>query len=251
MSKIKIPCFVCGTTVERWPSRKTYCKTAVCSKKCLGIKMAELYKKNRIEKKCEECGNTFLVAPSKNKQGMSKFCSAPCRCKYVSRKTKGVRRKQNNIIDKSSHYEMRIKRNKKILFVLFDREDLELVNKYTWFIGSHGYACAHIAGSREMILMHRLIAKTPIDLDTDHRNHNTLDNRKSNIRVCTTSQNMINIDIGEGKKYKGVHKSRNNTFYAKNANIHLGTFATPELAAQAYNEAVKARYGEFAQLNKI
>jgi hypothetical protein len=206
----------------------------------------------KIERECLECGNKFMIKPSivkKPKSGI--LCSYKCRLLWMSKKMSGVRHKENTIINNGIYCEMRITNKNRESIVLFDLDDLKIVNKYTWGIGSHGYAITHESKSRKVILMHRLLANTPDKMDTDHINHNICDNRKANLRVCTTSQNMINIHIKEGKKYKGVYKSRNNTFYAKNANKYLGTFATPELAAQAYNETVEKRYGEFAQLNKI
>lgn len=249
---IKVECVICGNIVERTPSRLKRSIFTVCSKSCFGKKMIEIYKENKIERKCEECGTTFFVSKAiANKNGCGRFCSISCKSTWLTRKTKGVRRKQNNIINKGSHFEMIIKNKKGVFTILFDTEDLDLVNQYTWFMGNNGYARAHIPDSRKMILMHRLILNTPEDIDTDHFNHNTYDNRKNNLRICTTSQNMVNIHIKQDKKYKGVYVSRHGRFYAKNANKYLGTFATPELAAQKYNDVVKNKYGDFAQLNKI
>lgn len=252
MGKIKKECSVCGIIVERWPSQIRYSKSVICSRKCLGIKMADIYREGRIERICEICECSFLVSKAiANKSGSGRFCSIRCKTEYMRKKLTGTRRKINEIINKGNYCEMIIKNKKGVFVVLFDTDDLDRINKYRWIMGNNGYARAHIPGSRKIILLHRLILNTPDNMDTDHSNHDKCDNRKTNLRICTTSQNMVNIHIKDGKKYKGVHKSRNGTFYAKNANIHLGTFSTPELAAQAYNDAVKSRYGNFAQLNKI
>jgi len=45
---------------------------------------------------------------------------------------------------------------------------------------------------KTLISMHRVILNTPNDLFTDHKNHDTLDNRRRNIRICTQSQNNMN-----------------------------------------------------------
>lgn len=54
--------------------------------------------------------------------------------------------------------------------------------------------------------MSRVILGT--DQFIDHRNHNTLDNRKENLRVVTKSQNQMNSN------YKGVTPTSNGKYYA-------------------------------------
>jgi len=92
----------------------------------------------------------------------------------------------------------------------------------------------------------------------DHQNHNTLDNRRSNIRICTSRQNSMNRkpDQNTSSKYKGVswENSRNKWqahITIKGKKKHLGYFQTEELAALTYNEAAKKYFKEFAYLNVI
>ena len=90
----------------------------------------------------------------------------------------------------------------------------------------------------------------------DHVNHDTLDNRKSNLRVCSNRENMMNqVQNGGSSKYKGVSFSKKQRKYAAYISIdrrrrHLGTFETEEEAAIAYNTAAIEHYGEFAYLNQ-
>jgi hypothetical protein len=89
----------------------------------------------------------------------------------------------------------------------------------------------------------------------DHVNGDTLDNRRSNLRVCTQSENAKNIHTVYGMiDYKGVYKD-GRTYRAmirvNGKRISLGNFQSPELAATAYNLAAVKHFGRFAQLNRI
>ena len=122
--------------------------------------------------------------------------------------------------------------------------------------------------------MARVIMGLPVGADADHAffvdhiNHNTLDNRRCNLRVCTRSENSRN-NVGQktrtGSKYKGVtfHDCRK---YAVNATglkpwraytriagkrIWFGYYASQEDAARAYNKNAKRLFGEFAYLNDV
>lgn len=90
----------------------------------------------------------------------------------------------------------------------------------------------------------------------DHINHNTLDNRKGNLRNCTHSENHGNEYAAPGKtsKYKGVSKhTQTGRFRAcikhQRKYIHLGYFKKEKEAARAYDKAAKEHFGGFAYLN--
>lgn len=74
-----------------------------------------------------------------------------------------------------------------------DDIDYEKVSKHTWYY-TGGYAQAVIDDKK--IGMHRYIMNTPKGLVTDHLNHDTLDNRRSNLRICTHAENMANRKNG-------------------------------------------------------
>ncbi len=82
--------------------------------------------------------------------------------------------------------------------VLVDDDDLESLKQYNWFIDNHGYAWRNgrtVNGKRESnVKMHRqIMGSTPGDgRDVDHINGNKLDNRRSNLRRVTRSENMQN-----------------------------------------------------------
>lgn len=112
------------------------------------------------------------------------------------------------------------------------------------------YARHSISATRQ-ITLHSFLTGWPI---TDHQNGNGLDNRRSNLRAATTSQNNANARVRRDNTsgYKGVAyipKSGKWRAYIGNPQRHLGHHDTAEQAAHAYDVAAVARFGEFAILN--
>lgn len=106
--------------------------------------------------------------------------------------------------------------------------------------------------------MHREIMKCPKNLEVDHINGNGLDNRKENLRLVNTLQNTSNHTKQKNNKsgFRGVSwdKIRNKWRTVIMINykyIHLGYFQTKEQGAEAWNEAAKKYFGNYAKLNQI
>ncbi len=103
----------------------------------------------------------------------------------------------------------------------------------------------------------RTILGTPKGFIAEHRNNNTLDNRRRNLRNATRSQNMWNRKRTCGKsKYKGVYFSPNvkrwrAQIYFKNKKICIGYFNKEDDAARAYNKKARSLYDKYACLNII
>lgn len=150
---------------------------------------------------------------------------------------------------------------------LVDDEDFEMLNKWKWSIGAirctamrraMSHPAVKEAGKETTIYMHRIILNTPKGLQTDHIDGNPLNNQKSNLRICTHSQNQMNKGVGRNNSsgFKGVywHKKANKwmAYVIKNKkHIHLGLFDNLKKAALAYNQAATKYHGEFARLNVI
>lgn len=148
---------------------------------------------------------------------------------------------------------------------IIDSDDLERVSLHKWHThrGTAGYfyACTFTAttnGTRQRILLHRYINATPDQYETDHINGDTLDNRKSNLRTATRSQNQHNSKLRKDNKsgYKGVgwHKATMKWRVRINKdgeNVFTAYFDDIKDAARAYNTEAFALFGEFAKLNKI
>lgn len=81
-------------------------------------------------------------------------------------------------------------------YAVIDIEDSELIKSFSWFVHKDGYAQTNLHpygdGRSYKLFMHRLILKAPPDMEVDHINHNRLDNRRVNLRICTKSENQLN-----------------------------------------------------------
>ena len=103
--------------------------------------------------------------------------------------------------------------------------------------------------------MHRIILNTPKGMWSDHINHNTLDNRRKNLRIATGSQNQWNKRKASGSsKYKGVswHKGNNkwaSQLLAKEKPRYHKEFNSEIDAALAYDVMARKYFGAFACLN--
>ena len=137
---------------------------------------------------------------------------------------------------------------------LVDDEDYEMVNKINWCV-SGGYAYNGARGP-----MHRFLLSAPTGVMVDHIDGNRLNNRRSNLRLCSNSQNQANRQVFRGASpFKGVvwQKRTNGTgswkaqLVDQGVVIYLGVFKTDREAAAAYNEEAIRRFGKFASLNDL
>ena len=128
----------------------------------------------------------------------------------------------------------------------FDLEDYDKIKDYCWHINKK-YACTKYKNNR--IMMHRLIMNCPKDKVVDHINGNTLDNRKSNLRICTQHENSYNKVKGKNNTsgYKGVSWDKNaNKWSVRLHNKYLGLYNSLEEAVKVSKEFDKNEYGEFS-----
>lgn len=110
--------------------------------------------------------------------------------------------------------------------------------------------------TNKRILLHRLIMNAPKGLYIDHINGNKSDNRKCNLRFATAQQNQFNRKLGKDNTsgFKGVSRRGKNSWEAgikkDRKTTYLGCFSTPEDAHQAYINAAKEMFGEYANDGK-
>jgi len=147
-------------------------------------------------------------------------------------------------------------------FTIVDPRDFYWLNFFHWTLDGKGeniYAVRNVipaVGKSRIVRMHREIMQAPAGLFVDHRNLNSLDNRRANLRPATHSQNMQNrgkrknagsIFMGVSfDKWTGKWKAR---IRSDGKKMYLGRFYIEIDAAKAYDNAAKKYHGEFARLN--
>jgi hypothetical protein len=144
-------------------------------------------------------------------------------------------------------------------YTLVDDADFDTLNQFKWYADKQGknfYAKRNsktINGKQMIILMHRFIMKTPKGMHTDHIDGNGLNNQRSNLRICTRSENLRN----QGKQSDNSSGFKGVSFFKRNKKwvaqimvngkyIYLGYFTDKEKASNAYITACKKYHKEFA-----
>jgi len=153
---------------------------------------------------------------------------------------------------------------------LIDDEWEIYLSAYRWFAVRKGdlvYAACFIRPNgrkRRRIYLHRMILSVELSSRdvVDHRNHDGLDNREANLRICSQKQNSWN---SRPRRRKGGSRFRGVSYIAGKrdplkwrarlksggGDRHLGYFRTEREAAEAYNVEAKKVFGEYACLNEF
>lgn len=146
--------------------------------------------------------------------------------------------------------------------VKVDDDDFDFVNQWKWHVyldtqGKNFYVHRNDRsnGKHTVISMHRAIMKeTDTKVKIDHKDHDGLNNCRSNLRRANSSQNGTN----RSPRYKGASKfvgvTPNRQYWRSRITVNgklkfIGVFKTEEEAARAYNVEAEKLHGEFACLN--
>jgi hypothetical protein len=148
---------------------------------------------------------------------------------------------------------------------LVDDADFEFLSQWSWQCDAKGYAVRSVHLGRidgkwkkSTIKMHRLLTACPKQYQVDHINGIKLDNRKSNLRICTNGENQMNGGAYKTSAtgYRGVSWCRKTKKWKAQIqhNKHkqyIGVYPSKEAAALAYNRKAVELFGQFARPNQI
>ena len=149
-------------------------------------------------------------------------------------------------------------------FALVDDTDYEWLNQYKWCAlkGRNTFYAVRmsprVSGKQAIIWMHREILGLGKEdpQQGDHRNHNGLDNRRGNLRICNNSQNQHNKSPQKNSSsaFKGVCWDKQYCKWHAHIRVdsklkHLGRFNSEIVAAKVYDKAALKNFGEFAFTN--
>lgn len=255
-------------------------KTKVCNR-CKTEKTLDLFPKNKNSKdgfdgRCKQCSREYYHANKekclernrKRRQEMQEICKVEgcndkvsakgyCNRHYKQMNTFGeIRRTRidpNEIIIKGHYAEMKLydKCGKEKAITLIDVEDVPLVDNYKWCY-KEGYVMTGHTRSNDRKLLHRFIMNAPDDKVVDHINQDTLDNRKSNLRVCTVAENNRN-----SSKTIGVYRRKDcksdvwrAMIMIDGEPIKLGKFNNKEEALKVRRKAELKYFGDFAPMRE-
>jgi hypothetical protein len=141
-------------------------------------------------------------------------------------------------------------------FAIVDAADYERVSRYKWCVSGSGNRLYAVRSDRgRHVSMHRLLTNAPRGMVVDHIDGNGLNNRRSNLRVCTQRQNLYNSrPKGKSSRFKGVCWDKNRRQWIVlisngERSIHVGRFDDEVEAARAYDRKAFELFGEYAWLN--
>jgi hypothetical protein len=143
---------------------------------------------------------------------------------------------------------------------IVDNDWHDYLSQWKWranFSGWKWYAFRNEGG--KIVKMHRVImGVTDRNIQVDHINGKSLDNRRANLRLCTMAENQRNRGPAKSNTsgFKGVYwDTRAGKWHAhitvNNKKTNLGLYADSIDAARAYNAAATKWHGPFAYLNPI
>ncbi len=202
--------------------------------------------------KCD-CGNELVTSGDSLKGKKTKSCG--CLQRDFAKTLKKINTKKN-IYDLTGEYGIGYTFKGEEFY--FDLEDYDKIKDYCWFMDNNGYIVAKIRGSKKYTRLHRVVLNcvkyTPVDHKSGKDTRN--DNRKSNLRICTYSQNGMNRNTlsNNTSGVSGVtwHKQKNKWqayITVNKRQIHLGYFDKFEDAVKARKEAEEKYFGEFSYEN--
>jgi hypothetical protein len=148
---------------------------------------------------------------------------------------------------------------------LVDDEDYDWLNQWKWYAAwnkttksFYAVRTDYSTGKQKEIRMHRVILNAPKGIDCDHKDGNTLNNQKYNLRLDPEKRNNQNARMRSDNisGYRGIAWDKKYSKWSARINFQgkryfLGYFDIAKDAAKKRNEEALKLHGEFAKLNVI
>jgi len=141
-------------------------------------------------------------------------------------------------------------------FALVGVEDYESLSRHKWttqVAGNKFYAFRNCGGA--CLLMHRQLMNPPKGMIVDHIDGNGLNNRRENLRICTSAQNNRNrAPRGKSSRYKGVsfdkeRKKWKASVWVNGESVLIGRYEDQIEAARVRDRVAYDLDGQYAYLN--
>lgn len=217
----------------------------------------EVYKKEFIYKNAQykryywlckcKCGNEFIAETSQ----LNMRKKTDCGCMKGERLSKAKRK--CNTYKFNEDYISVFDENYNEFYIDFD--DLDKIKNRYWYKTNEGYIISRINHTKSFTILHRFLLEIEelTEFEVDHINHIKYDNRKENLRICTSSQNKMNIGLRRNNTsgVTGVNWQKNMCMWRvrikKNrVEIALGFYKYFDDAVQARKRAEKIYFGEYS-----
>lgn len=196
-----------------------------------------------------------IVLESHLKNGNSTNCG--CVRKINLAKSNMVCKKKYNTYDLSGDFGIGYVSNGSEFY--FDLEDYDKIKNYFWYQNKKGYIVTNDNGKEialHILVMDRVYISDSEEIDHINGKESRNDARKSNLRVCSHSNNMMNRGLQSNNKtnFTGVYYDKNIGKYksyitVNKKQIYLGIYIDINDAVKARKEAEKKYFGEYSYDN--
>lgn len=171
--------------------------------------------KIRTEKTCIVCGGKYYA------KNLCKFHYDRMRLKRDIDMDIPQKTNEYSINGQCAEVAFYNRKHEKIGVFYVDADMIDKIKSIKWSVISSGYIAGYPDG--KMTLLHRFVTNCPEGMVVDHLNHNKLDNRLSNLRICTQKENMENCDYKLGaSNIRGITKTKKGYYIAQKNGKYLG-----------------------------